>query len=47
MIRVRRPCVSANGVYLSNSEDQFRMADRGAELTVPTFVLTRNFWQPT
>ena len=29
--------------YLSNSEDQLRMTERGAELDASTFVLTRNF----
>jgi hypothetical protein len=29
--------------HFSNSEDQFRMTDKGAELEVSTRVLTRNF----
>lgn len=29
--------------YLSISEDQFRMTDKGAEFSVSTFVFTRNF----
>ena len=29
--------------YFSISDDQFKMTDKGAELDVSTFVLTRNF----
>jgi hypothetical protein len=37
------PPLAPRGCYLSISEDQLRMTDKGAELDVSTLVLTWNF----